>query len=112
MEQVIALTAIAFLAGKIIEFLKYVRNRDWNAAITLAAVEFAGVVVMLFAAAAKVTETLILPGTSEPIGTLDTASVIFLGLVMTSLASTTYDFRKALDSGDSAKQPPLISGPP
>lgn len=108
MEQVIALTAIAFLAGKCVEFVKYLRNADWNAAITLAAVELAGVIVFLFAAAAKVTETLILPGTSEPLGSLDTASVVFLGLVMTSLSSTAYDFRKALDSGDSAKQPPLI----
>lgn len=108
MEQVIALTAIAFLSNKIIELLKYLRTKDWNAAFTLAAVEVSGVVVMLLAAGAKVTETLVLPGTSEPIGSLDKASVVLLGLVMTSLSSTIYDFKKAFDSTDSAKQPPLL----
>jgi len=110
MEQVVALTAIAFLANKIIELLKYLRAKDWNAAFTLATIEVSGVIVMLIAAAAKVTETLVLPGTSEPIGTLDTASVVLLGLVMTSLSSTIYDFKKAIDGGDSAKQPPLLTG--
>ena len=108
MEQVIALTAIAFLGNKIIELLKYLRNKDWNAAFTLAAIEVTGVIVMLFAAAASVTETIVLPGTSAAIGSLDTASVVFLGLVITSLSSKLYDFQKAIDGGDSAKQPPLL----
>lgn len=108
MEQAIALASIAFLAGKIIEALKYARSKDWNALFTLISVMIAGVIVMLVAASAQVTETLVLPGTAMPIGDLDKISVIFLGLVITSLTSTVYDFKKAFDFSDSAKQPPLI----
>lgn len=112
MEQALILTSIAFLGNKIIELVKWLRAKDWNAAITLISIHVTGAVVMLFAAAAKVTETLVVPGTSAPIGQLDNASVIFLGLVMTSLTSKLYDLQKAVDTSDSAKQPPLISGPP
>lgn len=108
MEQVVALAAIAFLANKIIEAIKYLRARDWNGLVTLLAVMVAGVIVLLIAASAKVTETLVLPGTSHALGDLDTMSVVFLGLVLTSLTSTIYDFKKAIDNGDNAKQPPML----
>lgn len=108
MEQAIALASIAFLAGKIIEALKYARAKDLNALFALISVMIAGVIVMLVAASAEVTETLVIPGTLVAIGSLDTLSVIFLGLVITSLTSTVYDFKKAFDNTDSAKQPPLL----
>lgn len=108
MEQVVILTSVAFLSNKIIELIKWLRAKDWNAAITLIAIHISGVIVMLFAAASKVTETLVVPGTSAAIGTLDTASVVFIGLVLTSLTSKLYDLQKAIDRSDTAKQPPLV----
>lgn len=107
MEQALILTSIAFLGNKIIELIKYLRARDVNAAVTLLMIHITGVVVMLFAAAAKVSETLVIPGTSAPIGQLDTASVIFMGLTFASLTSKLYDFQKAIDQSDSAAQPSL-----
>jgi len=112
MEQALAFGTIGLLASKVIEMLKYLRNKDMNGAFTLAAVWIAGVVSTFLAAAAKVTETLVLPGTSIPLGTLDGASLVLIGLTLTSTIGTVYDFKKALDNGDSAKQPPLLgSGP-
>ena len=108
MEQALILTSIAFLGNKIIELIKYLRARDINAAVTLLAIHLTGVIVMLFAAAAKVSETLVVPGTSAPIGQLDTASVIFMGLTFASLTSKLYDFQKAVDGSTSAAQPPLL----
>lgn len=108
MEQALILTSIAFLGNKIIELIKYLRARDMNAAVTLLAIHLTGVIVMLFAAAAKVTETLVVPGTSASIGDLDTASVIFMGLTFASLTSKLYDFQKAVDGSDSAAQPQLL----
>lgn len=108
MEEVVILTAIAFLGNKIIEAIKYLRARDWNAFVTLLAIHLTGVVVLLFAAAAKVTETLVVPGTSAAIGLLDNASVVFLGLTTASLTSKLYDFQKAVDQSTSAAQPNLL----
>lgn len=108
MEQALILTSIAFLGNKIIELIKYLRAKDMNAALTLVSIHITGVIVMLFAAAAKVSETLVIPGTSEAIGNLDTASVIFMGLTFASLTSKLYDFQKAVDGSDSAAQPQLL----
>lgn len=107
MEQALILTSVAFLGNKIIEGIKYMKNKDWNALVTLLAIHLSGVVVLLFAAATKVTKTLVVPGTSAAIGSLDKGSVAFLGLVITSLSSKLYDFQKAFDRSDTAKQPPL-----
>lgn len=109
MEEVVVLTAIAFLGNKIIEALKYLRAKDWNALLTLLSIHITGVVVMLFAAAASVTESFVVPGTSSAIGTLDTASVIFLGLTSAAFTSKLYDFQKAVDNTTSGVQPNLFT---
>jgi hypothetical protein len=70
LENAIALLVIGLLANKIIELIKYLRVKDWNAAITL------------------------------------------LGLMITATGSTVYDFKKAFDNSDSAKQPSLTNVTP
>lgn len=109
MESFIVAAAIPFLAGKAIELLKYLKNKDWNGAVTLVSVWVAGIVALVIAAAAEVTETFVVPGTTIPLGSLDGPSLVLLGMTLTSITSTVYDFKKALDSTDSAKQPPLIT---
>lgn len=114
MESAVALAAIALLGNKIIELFKYLRTKDWNGAITLLAVMAVGVIILALAANADVAETLIIPGTSITLGSLDAMSIVLLGLAGTSVGSTIYDYKKAFDGGDSAKQPPLTgasSGP-
>lgn len=108
MEQAIALLAIALLANKIIELLKQIRNKDVNGALTLISLFIAGVAALTLAAHAAVTEGTIIPGTGAALGSLDFASLVLLGLMITATGSTVYDFKKAVDSTDSAKQPPLL----
>lgn len=108
MEQAAALAAIGFLASKIIELVKYLKNKDWNGFVTLVSMWIAGVVVTVLAAVAEVTEALVLPGTSVPLGVLDGPSLVFLGATLSSVVSFAYDAKKAVDRSDSAKQPPLL----
>lgn len=107
MEQAVILASIAFLGNKIIEALKYLRAKDWNGLITLLSVHLTGVLVLLYASSMDVTDKFVVPGTDVALGTLDLASVIFLGLTTASLTSKLYDFQKAVDNSDSAAQPQL-----
>ena len=109
MEQAVALLAIALLANKIIELIKYLRVKDWNAAVTLLTLFVAGVVALTLAAHASVTEHTIIPGTTVELGTLEFASLVLLGLMITATGSTIYDFKKSFDNTDSAKQPPMTN---
>lgn len=111
MDKAALLAAIGTLASKVVGFLKYLRNKDWNASFTLVAVWVAGVVAVVLGAAAEVTEGLVLPGTLTPLGSLDGASQVFLGMSLTSFIAFVYDFRKALDNTDFAKEPPLLKPP-
>lgn len=111
MEQAIALLAIALFANKIIELLKDIRAKDWNAALTLVCLFAAGVGALALAAHASVTMHTIIPGTNVELGQLEFASLMMLGLMVTSTGSTVYDFKKAVDNTDSAAQPPLTKLP-
>jgi hypothetical protein len=112
LENAIALLVIGLLANKIIELIKYLRVKDWNAAITLLSLFVAGVVAVTLAAHASVTEHTIIPGTTVELGTLEFASLLLLGLMITATGSTVYDFKKAFDNSDSAKQPSLTNVTP
>lgn len=108
MDKAALLAALGFLASKVVEFLKYVRVKDVNAAVTLVSVWVAGVVVTVLGAHAAVLEGVVIPGTGVSLESLDGPSQVFLGMVLTSFVSFTYDLKKALDGSDSAKQPPLV----
>jgi hypothetical protein len=109
MEDAIALLAIALLANKIIELLKYLKSKNWNGAITLVSLFIAGVVALNIAAHAAVTEHTVIPGTGIELGLLDFMSLLLLGLLITAGGSTIYDFKKAFDGSDTAKQPALTN---
>ena len=105
--------SVALLIGliwKIGDWFKLVTNKDWNGAITQLFLWVVGSVVLLVASAANAFQSLTVPGISEPIGELNTWSLILLGFTIASSGSVLYDFKKAIDGHDSAKQPPLLAG--
>lgn len=108
MDKAALVAALGTLASKVVEFLKQARNKDWNATLTLAIVWVAGILTTVLAAAAKLTEGLEVPGTGVTFGSLDGPSQIFLGMSLSSFIAFVYDFKKAIDDGDSPKQPPLL----
>lgn len=102
-----AAALIGALVYSVINFLKYVRARDVNAAGTQLCVWVAGVGVVFLASTAAVTNQFVFNGTA--LVHMDTGSKIIIGLMASSLFATVpHDLKKAFDNSDSAATPPLI----
>lgn len=108
METVVSFLVLGTLAGKIVELFKYLKNGDRNGAFTLLSVWIAGIMVIFLGANADAFSALVVPGMEVPLGSLNWASLVLVGMSLTSFIAFGYDFKKALDNSDSAKQPPLL----
>lgn len=106
---------IALLIVKLLTLAKYLTNlgdiKARKDAVTLVSAMVVGVVVVILAAHAAITEAVVIPPSTIPLGLLDWPSQVFLGLVATSLGAFAYDVKKAIDGSDSAREPHLF-GPP
>lgn len=100
------LTAMGTLVFCVVNFLKSLTSKNWSSAITQLVAWAAGVFVVVLAAktdyAAGVTFG------DRTLDTLNGPSVIFLGLIASSILGTVTEIKKAIDTSDSAAQPPLI----
>ena len=109
MEFVPAL-AIVPLMFKVVDFLRYAKNRDANGVFTQLIAWIAGVVVLLLVAQSTWASTITLAGVS--LHRLGFWSSVFAGVVMSSAASTLADLRKTFDNSNSAAIPTLLpTGP-
>lgn len=104
--SVIGMAGLIALAWKFVDFLKFLRNRDWNASLTQICVWAAGVGVVFLGAAADDTKT-IKVGTIA-LGAMNTPGKVLLGLCVLSVGSVVYDFKKAFDNTDSAAERSLF----
>lgn len=96
------------LVWKFIDFLKQLtpKDRNVNAAITQVVVWISGLAAVFLYAASQL-------GDGVTIGTItledaDTPTKIIVGLMVGSLASAAVDVKRAIDGGDTSKQPPLV----
>lgn len=107
------MTTIVFaaLVWKVIDFLRLLFNitTQKSAIITQVTAWVGGVVLVIVAAHASVTGSLVLPGSDEPLRTLDFASQVLLGLLISSLASGVVDLKQAFDNSDSASKPAMLT---
>lgn len=109
MEPLIVLAGLAFLANKIVSTLKYLLTPEKRKdGFTQLVVWVVAVAVMGLASMAEVTETFVVPGTTQPLGDLDFWSLLIVGLMAGSGGSVVYDFRKAIDNTDTAAEPALF----
>lgn len=108
MEQLFLLLGLAFAANKIVTVIKGISAKSYNLAFTQVLVWVVGFFILLIATKAQVTQDLVVPGLSDPLGDLDFFSVIVLALVTGSTGSVVYDFKKAIDTSDSASEPRLL----
>lgn len=105
MEFIPFVAALAF-AWKLVDFIKYLSNKDTNGAITQLAVWGSGVIAVFllastdFAAGISVGDL--------PVSSLNWASLVLVGLSVGSSGSVAFDFKKALDREDSAKTESLL----
>ena len=109
MDGALLLLALGTLGTKIIDVFKYLRNRNFNGALTQVGVWAAGIGVFSVAAAADVFNAVEVPGTGLTFGQLDGGTLVFLGLSASSFLSVFgIDIKKAIDGSDSAAMPKLF----
>ena len=109
MEQIAILLGLAFTANKLVSTLKNLTTADSRGSgLTQIVVWVVATLVLVLAGQADVTSTLTLPGLDGPLGDLDFASYVVLGLIAGSTGSVAYDFTKAVDNTNSAAEPSLF----
>ena len=108
--EIVGLTALIAIIWKVVDFLKFVTNRDVNAAVTQLSVWLAATGVALLAREAEPFSTIGVVGTT--FGDLSTPAIILFALGLGSTASGVVDLKKAIDGSDSAAVPPLIPDHP
>lgn len=101
----VLLTTIVWQA---IDFLRELANLSTqkSSVITQATAWVGGVAVVLLAAHSGLFDTFLVNGRS--LTSLDGGSQVFLGLGISSLASSAVDLKQAFDRSDSAAKPPLV----
>ena len=93
---------------KLVDFVKYLRNGEWNGVVTLLLKWAAGIgAVLVFLQTEWADEITI---GSETLDELSTASMIVFGFAASSVAAVVYDFKKAVDDTDTASTPKLQGG--
>jgi hypothetical protein len=99
--------AVAFMAlvWKMIDFLKFVTNKDWNAVKTQLITWIGAIGVGLLWAQTQWAEGVSFGGLT--LDKMNVWSIIAVGLGGGSAASVGFDLKKAFDSSDSAKTPAL-----
>lgn len=104
------LVAVGTLVFTVVNFLSYLRSRNWNGALTQLVAWVAGVVGIVLAAHSQYASQITF-GTQKLSGA-SWWTQVFLGLIATSLLSTFNELKKAIDRTDSAKKAPLLAPPP
>lgn len=106
------MTTIVFaaLVWKVIDFLRMAFNftTQKSGLITQATAWVGGVVLVIVAAHASITQNLVLPGADQPLRVVDFASQVLIGLLVASFASGVVDLKQAIDNSDSAMKVPLL----
>lgn len=99
---------LASLIWQVIDTFREIAGRRWSAVVTQCSAWAGGIVVVWIAAHAAATETLVMPGTDLALGKLDGWSIVLVGLLASSLASSLVDVKASIDNTDTAAKPPLL----
>lgn len=102
----VPLAALALLVVGVVNFLRYLRNKDWNGVSTVGLAWVAGVFAVSLVARTNFAGGI--PIGDLSLADLNFASQVFVGMTIASTGSYFVDVKKALDGSDSAKVPPLI----
>lgn len=105
--EFVPLALLGALVYKFVDFLKFVKVKDWNAAGTQVVAWISGIVAITLFANSDFAAGIDLSGLS--LESLNFVSQVIVGLSATSLFSSFYDIKRAIDNTDSARTPALIS---
>lgn len=101
--------AMLLLITKVVDFLRYARNRDANGVLTQLIAWAGGVAVVLLVA--KTTWANGITVGDRPLNYLDIWSQLFAGLMIGSSASFAKDLTKSIDNNNSSAIPTLLPAP-
>jgi hypothetical protein len=100
------LVAVGTLVFTFVNFLTYLRSRNWNGVITQLIAWAAGIAGIFIAAETQFAAQVKF-GTRALSG-MNPWTKVFLGLIATSILSTVNEIKKAIDNNDSARKAPLL----
>jgi hypothetical protein len=103
---IVVLTAMVYA---FINFLKYLTNKQWTAALTNIVVWIAGYLAVLIFAHSDWASSVTI---GKPLDELSGASLIIAGFVAGSTAISANQARAAFDRSDSSATPPLLHNAP
>lgn len=103
---VLPLAAMGTIVFCLMNFLKSLTSKNFKAAVTQVIAWISGVITVALAAHTDYASGVSFGDLS--LEKLNGPSQIFLGLIASSILGTVHEIKKAIDTSDSAKQPPLI----
>lgn len=108
--EFVPFAAMALLLYQLINFLRALSGRDINTAVTLAVAWVAGVITVLLVAQTDFASGI--PVGDQTLASLNVASLVFVGLVLSSSASSFNDAVGAVDHNRTTAKPHLWDPPP
>jgi len=106
--SIAALVLLATFISKVIDFLKFARAKDSNGVLTQLITWGAGVLGVWLFAQTDFATGVSLEGVS--LATAGWGTLVFAGLMSTSLLSKVYDFQKSFDNTQTSATPSLVPG--
>lgn len=103
----VPLVALGTLVFTFVNFLKFLRARDFNAAGTQVIAWVSGVGATFLASASQVIGHGVGVG-GVALNDLDAYTKVVVGMIATSVLSTVNEIKKAIDNSDSAQTPRLF----
>lgn len=102
---VVALLALTYSG---INWLKELTNKQWNAVVTQISTWVAGIVFVWLFSESDFGGGIAIGDTGYTLGSINTASLVLVGLSVGALATLAYDLKSAIDKTDTAKTPTLM----
>lgn len=102
----VPLVATLALAAKVVDWLKYIKDKNTNGTVTQALAWLAGVGVIFLLANSDFGGGVVIA--DQALSALGWESLVLIGLTVGSSGSLAFDFKKALDNTDSAATPQIF----
>lgn len=106
--DIVGLVAIAATVMQLIGLIRHVRGKEWDAAITTVLSAAAGVGVLALFAQTQFAGTWEVEGIT--VGDMSGGTLIWVGIILGTGASTLHDTLRAVDSTGTTNAPKLLSG--
>jgi hypothetical protein len=99
------------LAGKaLLDLILYVRGKDWSAVTTIAGAWIIGIVLTWLFGESSLGAGSVIPGLGLTFGDMNAADVVFVGFLMSGLASGVTEFFKSRDGTRTTAKPDILTG--